>query len=203
MRGSIHNFPAQRFTDTNIFPPGGERPDGPYVNEKEKGSRNETFPDTTKADVIAPDHRIVPAAVGNADVAGNVLPGPTAQNAELTTCRPGGVLRRDLPVIALVPPVIHPLPHVPQHVAQPEPVGTFLPDFVHAVAVFGQALQKVCLVSFFPNSFAVPALTPTVVRIPGNFIHITITGCGAPGPCRILPLGFRRQPPARPLTLIP
>ena len=77
----------------------------------------------------------------------------------------------------------------------PKPLGTLQADIVHAVAVFVQSLLVIKLV-FIPNASAVQALTPTVIRVPGNFIQIAITCPGASSSRRVLPLGLRRQPPA-------
>lgn len=79
--------------------------------------------------------RRAPEAVGNTNVPGIDGPGPATQNAVLTTRRARRVLRRSILIVVLIVPIANPLPHVPEHVLQPEAVGPLFTYLMHPVAV--------------------------------------------------------------------
>ena len=76
-------------------------------------------------------------------------------------------MRRAVTVIILAIPVIHPLPHVPQDIVQPESVGTLLADFMRLLAA--------------------------LAGIPGNLIDGAVSRPGAPGAGGVFPLRLRGQ----------
>jgi hypothetical protein len=79
-------------------------------------------------------------------------------------------------IVLLVVPVIHPLPHVPQHVVQPESVGTLLSHHKR--------------------------LTPAVDDVPRNLIDWPISLRSAPAPRRIFPFRFSGKSPSRPGAVV-
>jgi hypothetical protein len=86
------------------------------LREGEKGSRSKHIPATTEPEVEVPEARTDPDAVRHTDDPGIAAPGPATQNALLTACRPRRILGGATPIVLLVVPVVHPLPHVPEHV---------------------------------------------------------------------------------------
>ncbi len=141
------------------------------------------------------------AAVGYAPVPGTVAPRPAAKDSDLTTGGPRGVRRGAIRVVMPIVPVVHPLPHVPEHIVQPKSVRSLFCYLMHPVAVVLEPLRVILLV-VLPYPLAVQPLLPAIVRIPRDFVKRPIARLRASASRRIFPLGLCRQPPSRPRTVM-